>query len=170
MTKYTQEEMDRLISCPKIITGPPKKNLKLNRGSKHNNMKLQSKDGKDNFSVFMRVNERFPEIFSVGLMYHPQNDPTPITLLRCNGNHGEHRNHAVGAQPFTGFHIHKATVEAIETGELPEQFAEPTDAYAGYEEALIYFMKITNIQNPEQHFANIYNKQLSLFEELEDNL
>ena len=51
-------------------------------------MKLQSKDGEHDFSVFMRVNQRFPEIFSVGLIYHPKDDPKKICLLRCNGCQG----------------------------------------------------------------------------------
>jgi hypothetical protein len=137
----------------------------LNRGSQQNNMKLQSKDGEHDFSVFMRVNQRFPEIFSVGLIYHPKDDPKKICLLRCNGDHGEHRNHIIGAKPFKGFHIHRATSEAIDAGELPEQFADITDAYASYEEALIYFFAVINLDDCERYFAKIYQKQLSIFPE-----
>ena len=67
MKTYTQTEIDELIHCPKVIMDPPRKEMRLDRGSRRNDMGLASENGKRRFSVFMRVNEAFRENFSIGL-------------------------------------------------------------------------------------------------------
>ena len=42
MKTYSQEEIDSLISCPKVIAEPPKREMRSERGSKRNNMELRS--------------------------------------------------------------------------------------------------------------------------------
>ena len=54
-----QDEIDRLIQCPKNITESPKRDIQLFDGYWRNDMKLQSADGEHDFSVFIRKNEDF---------------------------------------------------------------------------------------------------------------
>ena len=69
---YSEEEIGELISCPKVITDPPKREMRLERGSRRNNMRLRSQSDDREFSVFMRINEAFQENFSIGLEYSPR--------------------------------------------------------------------------------------------------
>lgn len=94
--KYSQGDLDELIACPKRIIEPPRKEMKSERGSLRNDMQLESLDGKFGFAVFMRINERFPENFSVGLNVVPKNEPGSFCVLRYNGPHGEHVNSGGG--------------------------------------------------------------------------
>ncbi len=69
MTTYSQQDIERLISCAKVISDPPRKEMRVERGSRRNDMRLRSQEGELEFSVFMRVNDDFPENFSIGLEY-----------------------------------------------------------------------------------------------------
>lgn len=163
MKKYLQSEIEGLISCKKRVVEPPRKEMKADRGSLRNDMHLESLDGNMGFAVFMRINERFPENFSIGLNFIPRYEPGSFCLLRYNGPHGEHVNEPFGEEhPHFGYHIHSAKAELIEAGMLPEKYAEITETYASYKEALFQFIKIINIQDAEQYFNNF--GQDSLFE------
>ena len=65
MRVYTQAELDDLIAAPKIITEAPKKAMRLERGSRRNDMRLRSEDESMDFTAFMRINDTFPENFSI---------------------------------------------------------------------------------------------------------
>ena len=158
MKVYSQEEIDELIHCQKIIIVPPKKKVHLERGSYRNNMRLNSMDSKLEFIVFMRILEDFEEDFSIGLVYSPKDERESFCLIRCNGPHGEF----IGGpeSPHFSYHIHKARTENIEAGVRPERGGEVTSAYASYEEALAHFLKVVNISNASEFFHDI--NQLSL--------
>ena len=38
--RYTQQEIDDLIGCPKVVSEPPKREMKLDRGHFRNDMRL----------------------------------------------------------------------------------------------------------------------------------
>ncbi len=162
MKKYSQKEIEELVACPKRIIAPPRKDMKPERGSLRNDMELESMDGSVGFSVFMRINERFPENFSIGLNVIPKDEPGSFCVLRYNGPHGEHVNSGFEEEhPHYGHHIHTANAELMEAGTLPEKYAEITETYASYEEALFHFLKMTNIQDADEHL-NL--RQRSLFD------
>lgn len=160
MRTYTQSELDELLRCPKVVSEPPRKDMKLEGGHKRNDMGVRSKDGKLKFSVFMRVNEALPENFSIGLEYHPADDVTSVCLLRCNGKHGPHRNQTGDGRTFNDFHVHRATEEAITAELSPEQYAEVTKEYAAYPQALAHFLKLANIRDAEKYFPEIAQADL----------
>ncbi|MBI1815342.1 MAG: hypothetical protein HYR72_10220 [Deltaproteobacteria bacterium] len=164
MTTYSEPDIERLISCAKIISDPPRKEMRVERGSRRDDMRLRSQEGELEFSVFMRVNEDFPENFSIGLEYRAPDERSSICLLRCNGPHGEF----VGGPESAHFlhHIHKAKPENIEAGLRAERGGEPTDAYASYLEALRYFLKVINVTNTDEYFPNL--RQLPLNPEWEE--
>ncbi len=161
MKSWTQAELDDSISCPKQIVDPPRKEMRSERGHQRNDMTLSSLDGERRFSAFLRVNERFPENFSIGLVYHPRDEPGALTLLRRNGPHGEHVNEPEDPHPHFGYHVHRANAEAINAGLSPEKQAAPTDAYASFPEALQYFLKAVSITGAEAYFPA--SPQLPLF-------
>ena len=138
--------------------------MRLDRGSLRNDFRLESEEDSANdktkFSAFMRINESFPENFSIGLMVYPKDQSGSFCLLRYNGPHGDHVNDLLDPHPHVGFHIHEARAESIESGFSPERFAELTDDFGSYEEALIHFLKRTNVINIDQYFDI---RQLPLF-------
>jgi hypothetical protein len=137
--------------------------MTVENGQKRNGLKLRSEDGADEFAVFIRVNEDFHENYSIGLRHLPTGEESAI-LLRCNGNHGPHQNQVVNADQIDGVHIHYTTETALQAGMKLENYAEPTSAYATYEDALRHFLRIINVLQPEKHFPRIY--QLPLFDGL----
>jgi hypothetical protein len=152
MTAYKQQELEELIICPKQIIEPPRKKMRLERGSFRNDFKLESISDKTRFSVFMRKNESFPENFSIGLVVYPKDESGGLTLLRYNGPHGDHVNDLSDLHPHYGFHIHEAKAENIEKGFSPELYAELTESYGSYEEAESHFLKRINIKNMYRYF------------------
>ncbi len=153
---YTDELLNTLIECPKKITKPPSKNFKSQRGHLRIDFESQSLDGLYNFVCFFRVNEKFMENFSIGLDFIPNDEPGSIVLIRCNGEHGPHRIH----DHHSFCHLHRATADTIEKGLKPESSIVVTDEYASYQEAIQYFLKITNIKESDQYFPST---QLDLF-------
>lgn len=157
MRVFRQPEIDDLISCQKQVSVPPKREMTLIGADWRNDAKLIASNGTDGvFQVFIRKSEVFPENFSIGLMYNPQDDPEAITLFRCNGRHGDFNASIDPDHPHCFFHIHRASEEAIEAGCKPEKFAFKTTEFASFEEALQYFVKAINLNSKdvEKHFPS----------------
>lgn len=96
---YSQNDIDELISCPKNISEPPKRELKLVGADWRNNMTLVASGRAGEFRVFFRRSEDFVEAFSVGLCYDPKDGSGEITLLRCNGPHGGSNSYSHQCRP-----------------------------------------------------------------------
>ena len=156
MKTYTDEEIQELISCSKMVDKPPLKALKEERGHLRNEMTVKSADGKLKFRIFMRVNQTFNENFSIGLEYFPDDEPGSITLLRYNGPHGEHilyPHHVI-------YHIHKASAECVNAGLKPERNISETDSYASFREALRQFFKEINLSDASKYFPEVFENTL----------
>jgi len=164
MRTFTDEELADLMNCPKQVDDPPKREMRLEGKMKRNDMTLKSTDGKHAFRVFLRQNDDFPENFSVGLMYQPNEEPGSFQLVRCNGQHGGERVHPHHAV----FHIHRINADDINAGILEPRHIEQSPAYASFQEALAHFCRLTNVQNPDQYFPGIA-QQLLNFQRPEDS-
>jgi hypothetical protein len=160
---YTQSEIDFLLSCPKKISDPPKPSQRLVNADFRNDMTLTASSLQGEFRAFMRQNEDFPENFSVGLIYYPNDGRPDLTLLRCNGPHGVYNGSAEfdADHPHWDYHVHKADEKALDVGLKAERFAEKNTEFASYEEALDYFVRVINLDADDirQHFAkrNLFN-------------
>ncbi|MGC9218500.1 MAG: DUF6978 family protein [Athalassotoga sp.] len=144
---YNQTFINELIKIQKKILDPPKKEMILERAYYRNEFKIESQDGKYQFNVFLRQNADFIENFSIGLVYLPFDDDS-ITLCRFNGPHGGREDsltHWVS-------HIHIAKKENIEKGLKPEKYAEKTDLYSTFPEAIVAFMRYCNIIGWKEYF------------------
>jgi hypothetical protein len=167
MRTYTQEEIEQLITCPKQIAEPPKKEWRIERGSKRKDMTLVATADKKEFTVFIRVNVDFEENFSVGLEYNPKEEKGTFCLLRCNGPHGEFIGGDSAPSVHFRYHIHKAKAENIEAGMRPERGAEPTDKYASYRDALRVFLETIGVTNMDEYFPDLRQMALALDERKE---
>jgi hypothetical protein len=154
-------EINNLIQQKKAVQEKPTRDFKDSGQDMRNGFTALSEDKNNTFSVFIRKNKNLIDAFSIGLIYHPKNEPQ-IVLLRFNGNHSDHRNE--DGTIVNGFHIHKATQNAIENGYKPENFAENTDKYSSFESALSYFLEYINLSEAKQYFGPLKGlDELSLF-------
>lgn len=129
-----------------------------------NNARMLATDGtKGIFSMFMRKNDDYHEDFSVGLRYSANDGRPEITLLRCNGKHGPFTGTANVAYPHWDFHVHKATEAAQDAGFTAEKYATKTAAFASYEQAIQYFVRVINLTPQDAHRFFPDNTQGNLF-------
>lgn len=152
MRDYTQGEIDRLISCPKRIVDPPRQDMRREGGHLRNDMRLQPIEGPGEFRVFIRINTHFKDNFSIGLAFNPRDGSGEFILLRCNGPHGAYNDSFYPEHPHFGFHIHRATEDALRTGIRAEKNAQSSDAFDSFDGALQYFLNVTNIVNAGKYF------------------
>ena len=146
---YTQEDIDLLISCPKEIVDPPKRQMHLSNGHLRNAFRLTSQDREYEFSVFIRINEDFEENFSIGLNYLPSEGRGGILLYRCNGPHGPHESFDHHVSP----HYHVFRPEDVAAGLRPGKAASITDEFVTYQDALTHFIRKCNIRDAARYFT-----------------
>jgi hypothetical protein len=155
---YTNEELRRLISCPKRISQPPKREMRPDGMMLRNEMDLVSLDEKHSFHAFIRQNVQFPENFSIGLDYLHSDFPARYCLLRCNGQHGGHKEHP----HHLNCHVHRTSAIDLNAGVMVEKNIEQTAEYALFRDALSYFLRTINLQEPDvaQYFPNATQTEL----------
>ncbi|MBI3524525.1 MAG: hypothetical protein HY066_08345 [Betaproteobacteria bacterium] len=151
MSDYTDDEITRLIGCPKTINEAPRREMKEENRHRRNDLVAVSGDGAE-FDAFIRQSLDFAEDFSLGLIYRAP-DGKRVTLVRFNGQH-EQSPKLFGGHPHFSYHIHRATAENLNAGRLEKHPAAITGRYASFDEAIAEFMTMTNIQSWERHFPN----------------
>ena len=164
MRTFTDDELAALITCPKQVVDAPRREMRLDGKMKRNDMTLKSTDGKHLFRAFLRQSDEFPENFSVGLMYQPNEEPVSFQLIRCNGQHGGERVHPHHAV----FHVHRCKADDLTAGILEPRHIEQTTAYASFREALSHFCRMIQLERPDDHFPGI--TQIRLFPDDETKL
>ncbi len=162
MKTFTDEQLKMLITCPKQVTQPPKREMSLDGKTKRNDMALKSADGQHSFRIFMRQSDVFPENFSIGLMYQPGDDPGSFQLVRFNGQHGGERVHPHHAT----FHIHRSKAEDVNAGILEPRHIEETKSYASFREALGFFCREIRLENSDDYFPGLSQSRLFPNEEV----
>lgn len=159
---YTDELIQELITCPKMVVDAPKEMKKGRADYLKKNFIIKSIDGIYNFSGFITQNSTFAENFSIGLIFNSREDKGKVTLLRCSGPHGmtKELHHAV-------CHIHKVIAEDINSGNKVEKNIKQTDEYSTLEDAIQFFIKYINIVpfDRQKHFppptgqTDLFNKE-----------
>jgi len=155
---YTDDDLAKLIACPKRVTVAPKKEPRIQGQMLRNDMELESLDGKYSFRAYIRQSRQFPENFSIGMEYQPKEEPASFCLIRCNGTHGGHKLHP----HHLTFHIHRSKAEDVNAGLRVERHIEATNEYAALLDALLYFVMVVNIQAADlsQYFPGIAQEDL----------
>ena len=115
-------------------------------------------DGENEFRLILRQNTINRLDFSIILAVAVPKSNQLFRLRRYNGKSHEHTNHIEG-DTFYDFHIHEATERYQEMGTREDAYAEPTDRYGDFHEALRCLIKDANLDIPPA-------AQASLFEEV----
>jgi len=144
----TNEVIDALISLPKRWKKGSTSYRPDPRGLKWD-CELQAIEQTlpHRFKVFLRQSPKLEDSFSVGLTYKIEVGKD-LVLMRINGSSHEHTNPIIDGAKFQGFHIHKATHEAISAGLSPDVFASLSYSYTDFSSALNYAWKLWNVANP----------------------
>jgi len=142
----SDSEIQSLIDEIKPIPSQTLKNIhpknKENRSYKEYDLEVKSASGKA-FRIRIRENILNVLDFSVILIYVDEKRKYHI-LRRYNGKH-IHRNQ-IEKNKFRDFHIHMATGRYQEAGFRIEGYAEVTDSYNNWKDALTKMLKDCNFK------------------------
>lgn len=152
----TFNQLECLITCPKVITTAPHKKFDVENGNRKNDFRLESENGEHRFSVFMRQNTILTENFSIGLKWETAPTEDSIILLRCNGPHGGNKKYTIHFVP----HIHRLNIELAQQDIFKENDVRPTDEYSTFDSALFYFCNLCNIKDADKYFLNAFSPAL----------
>ena len=158
------KEIQELISCEKTIVERPKRSFKQNGMHEENSFLLKSFDFPNmKFSVRMRKHLEFIENYSIMLASYIPELEKEIRLIRFNGPHPSmHKNNIINNEKWDHkSHIHIATKEAIEAGFQAEHYAEITEEYQIFDDALsLFWEKVNIVDRIENFFPEISQKKL----------
>jgi len=98
----------------------------------------------------------FIQLHATADIYLPKEVKGDILLFRCNGPHGPH----ILFDHHDRYHVHIADEENIAAGLKAERTAHITEEYASYWEALGYFLRECNVMDAQEHFPNVFQKNL----------
>lgn len=134
--KFSDREINELISEPKLLPKNYKQMFQMRPKQGHNERELyaQGTNGHE-FCIILRQSRLNPLSFSVILTVKMEDSNQLFRLRRYNGKHGEHTN-LIEGNTIYGFHVHIATERYQDFGAREDGYAELTNRYANFNEAL----------------------------------
>ena len=127
------------------------------RGHKERELEVKGAHSSD-FRLIFRQSLFNPLDFSIILAYRPPNSNQLFRLQRYNGKSHEHTN-TIEGDTFYDFHIHQATERYQQLGAREDAFAEPTDQFSEFHEAVSCMINNCGFEVP-------FDPQIKLFEEI----
>lgn len=160
VVRYSDIEINTMIDERKPLPDKYRSRIQLRekRGHKERELEVIGVQG-TKYRLILRQSNFNPLDFSVILAVDPPESNRQFRLRRYNGKHGEHTNKIEGNK-FYDFHIHHATERYQEYGMDEDAFAEPTDRYGDYNEALRCMLEDCGFETPR-------GNELTLFGEFE---
>lgn len=151
----SDSEIQALIEDVKPLSSKVLKEIQLknkeNRAYKEYDLEVKSKSDKI-FRIRIRANTINILDFSVILIYVDENRKYHI-LRRYNGKHS-HKNQ-IEKDKIRDFHIHKATKRYPDAGFRIDGYAEVTDSYNNWKDALTKMVKDCNFKGEMSLFNNL---------------
>lgn len=163
-------EISQLISKPKRISDPPSKTWREKPFQRRKDFRLEAIDGSGKFRAFARQSSMYPENFSIGLEFEPENGDDSMILIRCNGPHGDFNNRVNPEHHHFHPHVHRASSAALEKNERAEKYAIRTDQFVTFEQAMRFFLEIINLDPEDKVRFFQEDLQRNLFEGLEKSI
>ncbi len=145
----TDSEIQLFIDDVKPITSRDVKQIKPKTLDKRQHMEYMqevlSMSGRK-YSIRVRLNSINKNDFSVIFGYYDAGTKTWYVLRRYNGNSHRHTNIIERTKIVRAFHIHKATERYQATGLNIDGYAESTEAYSNWRDALSLMLKECNFR------------------------
>ena len=133
---YTDQEIESLVRERKPLPADWRSRTQLvsKRGHQERHLDIAG-DGGSEFRLILRQSTVNPLDFSLILAVRVPQSNQVFRLRRYNGRSHEYTNHIEGGA-FYDFHIHLATERYQEFGAREDAYAEPTDRYGTFQDAL----------------------------------
>lgn len=146
--KFTDQEITSFLSERKIMPGDWQIRPRMSEKRRHKERQIDI-DGTDGseFRIILRQSKINVLDFSIILGLRVPQSNLLFRLRRCNGKSHHHTNRIEG-DSFYDFHIHMATERYQELGMREDTYAETTDRYGTFEEALQCLCADANIDVP----------------------
>ncbi len=158
-TRLTDFEIQNFLGERKDLPPDHLQRLRTKPKSGHEERELDLKgiSGSD-FRVILRKSMYNSFDFSVILAYCVLGTTQMFRLRRYNGKSHEHTN-AIERETFYAFHIHTATERYQDLGMREDSFAEPTDRFSNFEEAVDCLFEDANLKAPEGQQGKLFKKE-----------
>ena len=142
---YSENEIDILLQERKVIKSGnfDLTKIKVRRGHIHKRISLLGDNGNE-FQLILRRSSLSHLDFSVILAVCIPQSNQVFRLRRYNGSSHRHTNR-IEKTKFKGFHIHYATERYQNLAAQEDGFAEQTDQYCNFNDAIQCALKDANI-------------------------
>ncbi|HOI15498.1 MAG TPA: hypothetical protein PK036_04075 [Geobacteraceae bacterium] len=155
----SDQEIENLIQEPKILPGDYHQRIQVRPKRGHKERELDIKGGSGNdFRLILRQSTFNALDFSIILAFRPAKSNVIFRLRRYNGKSHEHTN-LIEDVSFYEYHIHQATERYQLLGAREDSYAEPTDRFSDFHQAVSCLMEDCGFEIPS-------GAQRSLFEEM----
>jgi hypothetical protein len=155
---YSDQEIATLLQERKPLPADWRNRVQLRpkRGHDERDLDLTGAAGSE-FRLILRQNKLNPLDFSIILAVRVPQSNLLFRLRRYNGKSHEHTNHIEG-DTFYDFHIHMATERYQKLGTREDVFAEPTDRYGDFQEALRCLIQDANLDIPPEAQGRLFEE------------
>lgn len=162
----TDAQIAKLLAEKRYLTEGFQRRLKLKAKRGHSEAELiVVGEAESDFRLILRKSTFNPFDFSVILSVRLEGSNRLFRLIRYNGKSHEHTN-KLEEETFYDFHVHRATERYQAEGMKEDFFAETTDAYATFEQALDKM--IIDHFEPLTESVTIDDSQMILFDSGEE--
>ena len=147
---YTDQEIESLVLERKPLPADWRNRTQMvsKRGHQERHLAIAG-DGGSEFRMILRQSTVNALDFSVILAVRVPQSNQVFRLRRYNGRSHEHTNHIEGGS-FYDFHVHLATERYQEFGAREDAYAEPTDRYGTFQDALRCLISDTSFDAPPE--------------------
>ncbi len=157
---YSDSEIAALIREPKPLPDDwsTRTTLRPKRGHHERHLDVVGESGTE-FRLILRQNTINRLDFSIILAVLVPQSSQVFRLCRYNGRSHEHTNHIEG-DTFYDFHIHRATERYQMLGAREDAYAEPTDRYGSYYDALRCLLKDASFRVPSKQQGDLFEGEV----------
>lgn len=125
-------------------------------GHKERELDIMGEEGNE-FRLILRRSIINPLDFSIILAYRPPKSNQLFRLRRYNGRSHEHTN-IIEGEKFYDFHVHQGTFRYQEAGSNEDSYAEPTDRFPDFNQALSCMLKDCGFQVPVEEQGRLFEE------------
>lgn len=158
--QLSDNDVERLIIERKPLPDDYRERIQTRpkRGHKERELDVTG-DEKSEFRIIFRQSDINPLDFSVILAYRPPKSNQLFRLRRYNGKSHQHTN-TIEGKTFYDFHIHAATERYQDAGLREDWFAEPTDRYADFNNAIRCMLQDCGFDIPSSPQGTLFEEEV----------
>ena len=154
----SDKEIDDLVQEKKVLPEDYRVKIQLRPKTGHKERELDITGEKGNeFRLIFRQSIINPLDFSIILAYRPPKSNQLFRLRRYNGKGHEHTN-IIEGEKFYDFHVHQGTSRYQEAGSNEDSYAQPTNRFSDFSQALSCMLKDCGFQVPDEEQGRLFEE------------